>query len=247
MNSKQNKQSGFTLLEIALVLVVIGIILGALSIGKDLQRSAVQQRIYSTFIQQWAIAYNEYFARTGVVVGDSLTNPTLLVNGGSESLLCGPLNSVSPGGTPISLNSYPAAANNSLHNLMDSVGVEMPPGRAEGREDWYVYEDTNGNPMSLRVCFKNIEWPDSVNNKNVMVIYGLNPDLARSLDSTIDGRADARFGLFREADDRLDPDSSIVGNSTEWSRNNRFEFDGTEDNLDEDQVDVLTAVYRMNQ
>lgn len=243
MISGRNKQSGFTLLEVALVLVVIGIILGALSIGKDLHRNAVQQRIYSTFIQQWAVAYNEYFARTGVVVGDSQTNPTLLVNGAPDSLLCGPLDG-------IPLNGYTAAANDSLHNLMDSVGIEMPPGRAEGREDWYVYEDTNGNPMTLRVCFKNIEWEDSVNNKNVMVIYGLNPDLARSLDATIDGRADARFGLFREADSRTDPDGTITGVSTEWSRTNRHEFGsaiGTEDNFDEDQVDVLTAVYRMNQ
>ena len=147
MISGRNKQSGFTLLEVALVLVVIGIILGALSIGKDLHRNAVQQRIYSTFIQQWAVAYNEYFARTGVVVGDSQTNPTLLVNGAPNSLLCGPLDG-------IPLNGYTAAANDSLHNLMDSVGIEMPPGRAEGREDWYVYEDTNGNPMVIRVCFK---------------------------------------------------------------------------------------------
>ena len=55
---------------------------------------------------------------------------------------------------------------------------------------------------------------------------------------------------FEKLTARTDPDGTITGVSTEWSRTNRHEFGsaiGTEDNFDEDQVDVLTAVYRMNQ
>lgn len=236
-------QRGFTLLEVAVVLVVVGLLLGAISIGKDLQRQAEQQIIYSKFVQQWAVAYNEYFARTGVVVGDSEISPTLKIGGATEPLLCGPA-----GGSP----TLPGSALTTLHGLMDAVGIEMPPGRAEGREDRYVYLDSNGNPMEIRVCFKNIEWPDStdtsLNNKNVMVLIGLNPDLARNLDATIDGRPDARFGLFREADDAVDPTSSVGGTaSLNWSTDNRDPFGAGTTNLDENQVEVVTAVYRMNQ
>lgn len=235
--SRRAHQKGFSLLELALVLVVVGLLLGAVSLGKDLHRGAEQQIIHAKFIQAWAVAYNEYFARTGVVVGDSQTSPTLKVNG-DETILC-------------DTNANPSVSGE-LHDLMDQVGIEMPPGRAEGKEDRYIYLDTNGNPQEIRICFKNVAWPDSddvsLNNKNAMIIRGLNPDLARNLDAAIDGRPDARFGLFREANLPDDPTASAGGTvSLEWSDTNQTNFGGSTTNRDEDQVVVLTAVYRMNQ
>ncbi|MGA8259952.1 MAG: type II secretion system protein [Arenicellales bacterium] len=240
------RQAGFTLLEAAVVLVIIGLILGAVSIGKDLHRNAEQEIVYAKFIQPWAAAYNEYFARTGVVVGDSETSPTLKVNGNTK-ILCD-----DDSGTA-----------GQLLDLMDDVGIDPPPGRAEGHEDRYIRLDTNGNPQEIQVCFKNIEWPDStnvsLNNKNVMIIRGLNPDLARHLDATIDGRPDARFGLFRQAARNCNahpgqpggvsnPNGSVCGTaSLEWRPDNETNFNGNARNYDEDQVSVVTAVYRMNE
>lgn len=233
------RQAGFTLLEAAVVLVIIGLILGAVSIGKDLHRNAEQEIVYAKFIQPWAAAYNEYFARTGVVVGDSETSPTLKVNA-STNILCD-----DDSGTA-----------GQLLDLMDQVGIDPPPGRAEGHEDRYIYLDSNGNPQEIRVCFKNVEWPDStdvsLNNKNVMVIQGINPDLARHLDATIDGRPDARFGLFRQASGTgtngvLDPSGSVTGTSQAWNPDNRYDFNNIANNYDEQQVKVVTAVYRMNE
>jgi len=228
------RQGGFTLLELAIVLVVIGLVIGAVSIGKDLQRSAEHQKIYAKFVQPWAVAYNEYVARTGVVVGDSQTAPTLRVNGSAP-------------GFPVLCDTDTGTAGE-LHSYMDAVGIEMPPGRAEGREDRYLYLDSNGNPQEARVCFQNVPWPDSndvsLNNKNVMVISGLTPDLARTLDAMIDGRPDARFGLFRQ--------TTAAGTaSLEWSADNTMVF-GTGLTpvggvRDESQVEVVTAYYRMNQ
>ena len=225
-----SEDQGFTVLELSLVLVVIGMILGAVSIGKDLQRNAEQQKIYAKFVQPWAVAYNECVARTGVVVGDSETLPTLKVNGDTD-ILCDEI--VTPN------NDTPGT----LYALMDAVGIEMPPGRAEGREARYVYLDSNGNPQEMQVCFQNVAWPDSndvsLNNKNAMVLFGLTPDLARHLDSTIDGRPDARFGLFRQIGS-----SGTV--SAVWDKNNTEDFGGLTA-VDEDQIAVVTALYRMNQ
>ena len=123
----------------------------------------------------------------------------------------------------------------------------MPPGRAEGREDRYVYLDSNGNPQEIQVCFQWNQPGTPSNSGNVMVIIGLSPDLARHLDEMIDGKADSREGSFRQQD---------VANGTagqagiEWSLSNRDKFsDGTvnDDNLDEDQIAVVTAHYKMNQ
>ncbi len=223
------------------MLVVVGLLLGAVSIGKDLQRNAEQQIIYSKFVQQWAVAYNEYFARTGVVLGDDQAAPTLRVNQAALDPLCG----------------------EDIFDLMDAVGIEMPPGRSEGREDRYAYLDSNGNPMQIEICFLNAPWAEDLNNRNVMVLRGLTPDLARNLDATIDGRPDAGTGLFRAASDSTQPpfnDTTIDVNiavasvegtiglqPTDWQRDNRQDFAGSADNHDEDQVVVVTALYRMNQ
>ena len=74
-------QQGFTLVEMAIVLAVIGLIIGAIAIGKDVQRNAEYTKIKNKFIDQWEQAYNAYYQRTGVVPGDSQTAPRLMVNG----------------------------------------------------------------------------------------------------------------------------------------------------------------------
>ena len=221
-----SSSKGFTLVEMSIVLVVIGLILGAVSIGKDLQRNASYQKISQSFIQGWALAYQSHFSRVNLVVADLATAPTLMVNRNLGEV-CGA----------------------TLQTAMDNAGVRMPSGRAEGSEDKYVYLDTNGNPQQIDVCFDNVPWSvDGLTsgsymsrNKNVMVIKGITPDLARLLDASIDGIADARFGFFRE---------SIRANETTddqrvWSKINTQNFSDVANNRDEDQVAIMTAYYLM--
>ena len=72
----------------------------------------------------------------------------------------------------------------------------MPPGRGEGKEDRYVYTDSNGNPAELQVCFQWNPASQVQGAGNVMVIRGLTPDLARYLDQLVDGKPDAQEGRF---------------------------------------------------
>ena len=86
------RQSGFSLVELSVVLIVIGLVLGAVAVGRDLQRSAANQRLSTDFIQGWQLAYEAYFNGVGRPPGDNPANPTGRVNGdvtpaGSE--LCG--------------------------------------------------------------------------------------------------------------------------------------------------------------
>ena len=80
MNMKK-RVYGFTLIEMSMVLVVIGIIISGVSIGVNMQRSAEYARIKTTFVDGWVQAYNEYYNRTGVVIGDNPAEPTLMVAG----------------------------------------------------------------------------------------------------------------------------------------------------------------------
>ena len=261
-------QRGFTLVELAVVLAVIGLIIGAVAIGKDVQRNAEYAKVKNKFIDQWEQAYNQYYQRTGVVVADSQISPRIMVNGGNylvpagERLSGGDMSGVTPPApvcahAPESDATVRDAANafvvntNDLRQYMTRVGIRMPPGRAEGQEDLYIYTDTNGSPQEIQVCFQWNPPTTPEGSGNVMVIAGLTPDLARMLDQMIDGKPDAQEGRFRlRGVANGDPNKPGV----EWAGNNTFgrgaaapTDKGAGQTRDEEQVVTLTAIYKMNQ
>lgn len=220
---------GFSLVELSVVIVVIGLIIGAVTIGRDVHRNAVGQRIASEFVQGWTLAYDNYYAGTGSVPGDTPAAPTGAVNAGGAAL-CGV----------------------ALRGAMQAAGIAMPSGRTEGSETTYAYLDSNGLPHQLEICFANVVWSEPaaaagsyvVYRRNVMSLAGLTPALAGQLDSYFDGRVDARFGRLRE---------QLVANSTgtasrPWSRDERYAYAAAAPTArDESQVAEVAAYLRMNQ
>lgn len=273
-------QGGFTLVELAVVLVIIGLILGAISVGKDVQRNAEYQKVINKFGNGWKKAYDEHYQRTGVVLGDSQTSPTYMVNGGESTIggsttsAGGNLNGALPGipesfsntglrichGQGFPANSVgsgdPGLAQIDLHDLFDRLGLRMPPGRGEGREDRYVYNDSNGNPTEIQVCFQWNPAGTISGAGNVMVIRGLTPDLARLFDQSVDGKPDALEGRFRQqnnANNNTEASSQRPG--SEWGSNNTFaqsesgatSAQGAGRNKDEDRISLVTAHWVMDQ
>ncbi|QOC22183.1 type II secretion system protein [Wenzhouxiangella sp. AB-CW3] len=261
VNRFNGRQSGFTLVEMAVVLAVIGLILGAVMIGLDIQRNAEYTKVKQKFIDQWVVAYNAYYQRTGVPVGDSQIQPQLMVNGerfvdsgnssGGDMSDIEPLEVICEGDNPALDGLANVDADRSLRTLMLQAGVTLPPGRGEGFEDRYVYLDSNGNPQEIQVCFG---WnpPDTPSGSgNVMVITGLTPDLARYLDQAIDGQADAREGMFRQVGLNGDGDRNQPG--LQWNTDNTYGIGdeagepGAGPALNEAQVITVAAHYKMNQ
>lgn len=271
-------QRGFTLVEMTIVLVIIGLILGAVAIGKDVVRNAEYQKAANKFVFGWKKTYDEYYQRAGVQLGDSQVAPTGMVNGnetliGGQPASSGNLNGAVSGlpenytntglrichGQGYAQNSVgagdPGLAVQDLRALMQRIGVGMPPGRGEGKEDRFVYTDTNGNPVELQICF---QWnpPGTISGAgNVMIIRGLTPDLARYLDQLIDGKPDALEGRFRQQDARLnsaEPSHQQPGH--EWDANNTYANSeaattatGVGQDRDEDRVKLLTGQWIMSQ
>ena len=262
-NIRTTAQQGFTLVEMAVVLAVIGLILGAVMIGQDVLRNAEYANIKQSFVDQWKVTYDSYYDRTGVPVGDDQTRPQLMVNGrdvGEGFSSGGDMTGEAGPGAICNQGNNNAAdlnvAREDLRDLIIRTGVELAPGRGQGLEDRYVYQDTNGNPQEIQICFQwNPPGTDS-GSGNVMVITGLTPDLARYMDRAIDGQADAQEGRFRQdrGADAGRTDRTEAGG--EWEADNTFAMGESETGntpegglggaQDDDQVITVTAHYKMD-
>jgi prepilin-type N-terminal cleavage/methylation domain-containing protein len=223
------RSGGFTILEMSVVLVVIALIIGAVSVGRDVYRSAVAERISSDFVQGWIIAYDRFASQVGAVPGDNPANPTGRINGGVGNAMC----------------------DDDLRDEMLRRGIALPQGRAEGFENRYVYQDANGSPQELRVCLLNVnDWSEPATGssyaarpRNVMRIEGLTAELAHQIDLRIDGRIDARFGRFRE-DSQYD-DTCTAGSPPAANPWSEAEPDPSSYNQEED-IPTMVGYLKMN-
>lgn len=231
-------QRGFSLLELSIALVVVGLVLGAVAIGRDLQRSASNQRLSTDFIQGWQLAYETFVNGVGYPPGDTATNPTGRISASTTTPgaeLCG----------------------TAMINAFLAAGIKLPDGRTEGQQDRYVYLDSNGNPQEVQVCFQNVAWAEpaaTVNNyaslpRNVMVLRGVTFSLAGALDQQIDGKSDARFGRFRAESFSNNTTAAPPGSpphGQEWPLDDSMAFGSiVATRLDESQVAVTTALFKM--
>ncbi len=163
------RKEGFTLIEMAIVLIIIGIIIGAVVKGKDLVRSAEQKRIYTTWLREWQMAFNNYYDRTGWILGDSNT----LLNSGARDGRC----------------SNPSVAN--IESQLTTVGLKPPPNGPTGSSLVRTYTDSSGVSRSLTLHFSN-----QINFGNYIAVQGIPNDLGMGWDRMIDGEMDGANGDF---------------------------------------------------
>jgi len=254
---KRDRQQGYSLVEMSLVLVVIGLILGAASVGKDLQRNAEYKKIKQKFVDQWVQAYNQYYDRVGIVGGDNATLPTQAVArvavtdaGDAADLDSGAFSSVTQTNVPALCttgNGLVTGATADLREFFDDAGIELPPGRAANTEDDYLYLDSNGNPQQASVCFRWLVPGSLVGSGNTMIISGLTPDLAKFLDNAIDGRADGLTGRFRRSTKAATAADIASTAPSQWPEGNDFNDAGAGARTVDDQVQTVVAVYKMVQ
>ena len=175
--SEANGSKGFTLVEMALVLIIIGIIIGAIVKGNDLVRGAEQKRIYSKFIGGWRLAYMNFYDRTGKILGDTTNGANPGQDGQADT---------AGGGSGLVTSPSPAA-----YLGLTQVGLSAPTSNT-GNAWEYNYVNSQGSTNTLTVAF---DWA-TPGNYNFLQISNLPTELALALDTMIDGSADGTAGDF---------------------------------------------------
>lgn len=183
MNNK-----GFTLIEIAVVLVIIGLIIGAAVKGKDLIQSGKQKKFYTNFIKSWELVVLNYYDRTGYALGDGEDN------GGTTGQ---PINGVFDN---ISGANFDSA--NGVDARLKAIGLTVPSTNTDESGQMSFKGQTSG---TVTVTIGLYYYPSATDGRsnNILYLSNIPTDLAIALDTMIDGSLDPSAGTFRRYTDNL--------------------------------------------
>ncbi|NJB67867.1 prepilin-type N-terminal cleavage/methylation domain-containing protein [Desulfobaculum xiamenense] len=185
---------GFTLVEMAIVLVIIGIILAGVMKGRDIVRGSQVKQFSQGFAQKWMTIATTYMDKTGQALADGTANggTAANANGYMDNLFMGTNN----------LTQY-----DEVLNATRDVGIEPC---TMIKTD--LANDTNNNcPNGYNVFMRNVEGETSGKSRvvvgfyaeqigangpfrNIVVLQNVPSDVAQGLDTLIDGQADSANG-----------------------------------------------------
>ena len=231
---KKAFRKGFSLIELSVVLIIIGLLMAAIMKGRDLIRSAEMKKFYNNFVKAWELVYSQYYDRTGIPLGgplyvnDTSTNKTVKL--------------VDFVGANYTLNGtdFVFRDGDTIEQRAKDVGLELPN---TGLDKSYKYRVTftdapystvwitfGSDPVrdadNLRVCkgdnCNNWAWVNGTgdNRGNFMIMVNVPYDVAAQIDRIIDGRADGKSGnviCVANYENTVNPNtinSTVVDNST---------------------------------
>lgn len=163
---------GFTLVEMAIVLVIIGVILGAVIKGQDLITNAQTKQIASG-VSSWRNLVYAYFDRNGRFPGDASRNGII-------------------GDSTASTPSEQADTGSSISEIVTTMNYAPTNPITAGGLSFWVYFGNSSPTVGTRNCIvicKDAACATTFSTDELEVI--------KSLDAAYDGVADAGLGQFR--------------------------------------------------
>jgi prepilin-type N-terminal cleavage/methylation domain-containing protein len=175
----RHHQRGFTLIEIAIVLVIIGLLLGGVLKGQELIQSAKVKNMVNDFrtVSTFVYAYQDRFRR---LPGD---DPAAIANVGASVVASTPANSIGNGRINGAWNSTTATDESYLFweqvrraNL--ATGNPVPAG------DGYLYTNADGGRVGITgdPVIEDNTWPGAF----FVCSAGIQGRVARQIDVTMD-------------------------------------------------------------
>jgi len=194
MITLRRNQKGFTLVELAIVLIIIGIILGAVLKGRDLIQSAKQKKFYNSFVKTWELTVEDYMDRTGKLLGDGTDN------GGTAATENGWFDNFIPCVTDGS----------SVGTTLGKVGLDVPTTNTDYCGQYSIAGKYSGTRTVSLYLYRLYSNQDAA-YYNAFYMTSIPTDLAIALDRIVDGEIDAQKGKFRIYPDDTEA-SGGVGN-----------------------------------
>ena len=219
-------RSGFTLIELSIVLVIIGLVIGGVLAGQSLSRDAQLRNIINS-LQGYATAYENFRTKYNAVPGD-MANASGIINGASDGNGDGVIYNSSTGITAAQGEDIKAWQHLSFANMVPFkftagsfgtphvLGTQMPKGlidstgyRYESIPNW---EGGNASIYGLTGTTIRIEGVSASNN-NAGVISAQD---AMNIDKKIDDGigATGSFIAFRGVGNNF---SDCINGSTGWT------------------------------
>ena len=180
-------KGGFTLVEMAIVLVIIGLILGAVLKGKDVINSAKQKQFYAKFLKGWQTEIVSYYDRTGYMLGDGK------MNGGTHT---------SPNGWFDNVKGSTFSDSGSIDDALKRVGL-TPPTSNTAQSGQFTYSGAYSGTRTITVNLWEMYSDTDKHNYNAIYLTNVPTDLAIALDKMVDGQLDAHSGKFRRYPDNI--------------------------------------------
>jgi len=169
-------RKGFTLIELSIVLIIIGLIVGSVIKGKDLINSSNQKKIYNTWVKEWQVAANTYQDRTGSVLGDGTAN------GGNTDPEDGYFDGID------------LSVGTDVQDKLKQVGLDVPLGNVPSKNGGAY--SVKGKHITTEATIHLVALAATGNNKNYLQINNLPTDVAIAFDTITDGKLDSASGSF---------------------------------------------------
>jgi prepilin-type N-terminal cleavage/methylation domain-containing protein len=188
-NGQLANNKGFTLIEIAIVLVIIGLIIGAAVKGKDLIQSAKQKKFYTNSLKAWELAIIGYYDRTGLALGDGTAN------GGTAATTDGRFDNI---------NGATFGAANGIDARLTAIGLTIPTSNT-ANSGQFAYKGQHSGTQTVTMSLWYMYSHTQLRSNNALYITNIPTDLAIAIDTMVDGQMDARAGTFRRYADNAAP------------------------------------------
>lgn len=192
-------RKGFTLVELSIVLIVIGLIIGGVMKGKDLINSAEQKKIYNTWVKEWLNTVSIYQDRTGEMLGDAI------VNGGTAA---------NTDGAPDNIN---LASTVAVQDKLKAIGLDTPVGNISASNGGSYRIKGKYVESSVSAYLYNLYSHTQLVYKGRLYITGMPTDVAIAFDKMTDGNLNSQTGSFRQYPDNTSatgewPDAQVTKN-----------------------------------
>ncbi|MEA3383338.1 MAG: prepilin-type N-terminal cleavage/methylation domain-containing protein [Campylobacterota bacterium] len=197
INFNRKNKRAFTLIEISIVLVIIGIILASVMKGRDMIKSSQIKEFNQVFVSQWETIANSYFSRMGAVLEDGGANGgavgTTTTDGfmdneaiGTDTKAILVVDALKTAGID------PCTLVKSDISSTTDYGCQETPGDSTLNVFQRTVDGEYVGKSTVQLLFANIKIDGKL--KNALVFTGMPEDVAQALDTIRDGSPNGKTG-----------------------------------------------------